>query len=213
MAHLHLEVLTQEGLSLWNRLDQAQPLLNSFYLAGGTALALQIGHRKSIDFDFFTTQPVLANSHNRFSELTNSEIIPLNLSKSSQEFLADRVKIMLWEYHYPLLEDLIRVETLKLATPKSIGLFKLIALEGRTTWKDIIDLYFIHKDICPLSTILDEYRLVLPKEFESFYRNLKNLFNTEDLAKSPSPDMLIPVNLEEAWQTVKEEIVNYFRII
>lgn len=213
MVNLHLEVLTPEGLSLWNRLDKAMPILEKCYLAGGTALALQLGHRKSIDFDFFTIQNIAPNSHLTFGKRTNSKVIPLNLSSSSLEFLSDNVKVMIWEYHFPLLEKLINYNGLNLASAKSIGLFKLIALEARTTWKDIVDLYFIHTHICPLSEILSEYCKCLPKEFESFYSNIKNLFNHEDLLKSPTPDMLHTIDFETTLQTVKQEIINYFKII
>lgn len=213
MEHLHLEVLTPQGLSLWQRLGKAKPILNEFYLAGGTALALQLGHRISIDFDFFTQSEIKPNLQIEFGQLTNSQTQILSANSSTVEFIADKVKIMFWQFHYPLLENLLKLDQLKLATPKSIGLFKLIALEGRSTWKDIIDLYFIHLQVCNLSLILDEYKAILPNDFASFYRNLKNLFNESDLAKSVKPNMLIDVGYDQALSIVRSEILNYFKII
>jgi len=213
MAHLHLEVLTPQGLSLWQRLHKAEDILQGFYLAGGTALALQLGHRISIDFDFFTHSDLKPNLQIEFGKLTNSQVQTLSSNSSTVEFLADQVKIMFWQFHYPLLESLLEIETLQMATPKSIGLFKLIALEGRSAWKDIVDLYFIHTQVCDLSLILDEYKAVLPNDFDSFYRNLKNLFNESDMAKSVKPNMLIEIDYQHVLLTVRSVILNYFKII
>lgn len=157
-----------------NILDKKQlPLLKivehfsnkSFYLAGGTALALQIGHRESIDFDMFT--------YKKFeNEDIYKELLSLNIKKSDLKVIIDKldeytllikdVKFTFLRYPF-VIKDIIRVDNLSLANPLTIGAMKAYALGRRGKWKDYVDLYFL----------LQEFRLdKLISKTESIFKDL-----------------------------------------
>ena len=126
------------------------PLLKNFkkdfYLAGGTALALYFGHRKSIDFDFFT--PKVINTAQLFEK--NLELFGKDNVKKIQEekntltiFVQEDIKISFFSYQYSLLEQLKEEKFLFLASVLDIAAMKLAAILSRSTQKDFVDLYFI----------------------------------------------------------------------
>ena len=119
---------------------------NDFYLAGGTALALQLGHRDSIDFDFFTEEDI--NTKILFDKI--KEVFEGRSVKKIQEekntltvVVDDNVKISFFTYKYPLLDELIIEDNFRLASVRDIACMKLSAIVSRSTMKDYVDLYFI----------------------------------------------------------------------
>ncbi len=133
------------------------PFVNRFYLSGGTALALQLGHRVSVDLDFFSTtdeleqesrQEIIAALQQRFSlEVDEGGLSSLliNIQNSYVGFFG---------YSYPLLAPTVMLEGIKLAGFLDIGLMKMDAVAGRGSRKDFYDLYFIGQQI-PLEEMLD----------------------------------------------------------
>ena len=116
-----------------------------FYLASGTGLALQIGHRDSKDFDFFSPEDFQTQ---RFFEEIKENIKGFSITKIQEErntlsVLADDIKLSFFAYKYPLLEPLIEEKYLRIASVADIGCMKLSAIISRATNKDYIDLYFI----------------------------------------------------------------------
>ena len=118
------------------------PVLKRARLVGGTSLALQIGHRRSIDIDIF--------GRINFVEIINSNVLSdlgqlvlLNRSPSILSVSINKVKVDLVNYNYPWLEKAIAVDDLCLAGIKDIAAMKLAAIAGRGSKKDFIDLYFL----------------------------------------------------------------------
>ncbi len=133
-------------------------LKDRFYLAGGTGLALQLGHRDSVDFDFFAKDHF--NTPDLYKELL--EVFGQdNVSKTLEEkntlnvILDGNIKLSFFSYLYPLLEPLIKEEFLDIAGIIDIGCMKLSAVTGRAVAKDYIDLYFILKQVT-LITLLSK---------------------------------------------------------
>lgn len=139
----------------WNILDEkrqrALPALGfcrseGFYLAGGTALALQIGHRDSVDFDFFKndafdTALLFEHLRDAFPGFT---LVKVQDERNTLSVVAaDSIKLSFMGYRYPLLRPLVWTEHLDLADIADIGCMKLSAITGRGTLKDYVDLYFI----------------------------------------------------------------------
>ena len=156
-----------------------------FYLGGGTALALQIGHRDSVDFDFFKkgeldTQKLFGD----LGEISKSHPI----LKVQEEFntlsliVFDDIKLSFFGYKYKLIRGLIYEEDLNLASIEDIGCMKLSAITGRASNKDYIDLYFILQDI-DLAELLEQSS----KKFPDLDRNLilKSLVYFEDVHLEP----------------------------
>ncbi len=128
-------------------LDKLSVFKDNFYLAGGTALALQLGHRISVDFDFFTS----GNFENeKLVKLAKSTFYGFKVSLIQNEndtltfLLDDSIKISLFKLSYDNVFPLIETKYFNLAQVKEIGVMKLLAL-FRATYKDYIDLYYILK--------------------------------------------------------------------
>lgn len=162
----------------YNILDKKRlnilPLLESFkkdfYLAGGTALALQIGHRDSIDFDFFSKKDI--NTKELFEQLRDvfkgHELLKIQEESNTLTILIDdTTKISFFTYKYDLIGRKIEDGALILASIEDIGCMKLSAITGRATNKDYIDLYFILKQV--------SLRDLLAKAHEKFPELERNL--------------------------------------
>lgn len=141
----------------YNILDKKRkeilPLLkefkNDFYLAGGTGLALQIGHRDSIDFDFFTKNDI--DTEKLFQKIKkifeNYQIQKIQDEKNTLTVIINNdIKLSFFTYDYKILDDFIEDENLKIASIKDIAAMKISAIMSRSTEKDYIDLYFIFQN-------------------------------------------------------------------
>jgi predicted nucleotidyltransferase component of viral defense system len=113
-----------------------------FYLAGGTALALQIGHRISVDFDFYTQKNFDPN--NIINKLKNKfQIEVIMLRDNTLGVIVDNVEINFFRYPYKLIDDLTILEKIKIASIKDIAAMKIIAIAQRGTQRDFVDIYYL----------------------------------------------------------------------
>lgn len=141
-----------------------QPFAQRFYLAGGTGLALQLGHRMSEDLDFFSQEDDL-NDNNRAEIIAALEkrfalaVDPGGLASLHIGVEGNFVGFM--SYGYPLLAPTIELEGVHLADLMDIGLMKMDAVAGRGARKDFYDLYFIAQHI-PLDKLLERGREKYP---------------------------------------------------
>lgn len=137
---MHEEVLTETGKKLFSKLKQFTP----FYLAGGTALALQLGHRISVDFDLFSNDEIpktlLPKVKNIFSDTT---IITSINNPDELTIFVDSVKITFIRYPFPVVLPLCAHDGLPLLQTKEIAATKAYTLGRRGEYKDYIDLYFL----------------------------------------------------------------------
>jgi len=156
-----------------------------FYLGGGTALALQMGHRDSVDFDFFKEGDI--DTLKLFDDLkelfkghpilkVQEEVDTLSL------IVLDNIKLSFFGYKYKLIKELIDEENLKLASVEDIGCMKLSAITGRASSKDYVDLYYILQNI-DLAELLGK----TSKKFPDLDGNLilKSLVYFEDVIFEP----------------------------
>ena len=127
-----------------------------FYLAGGTGLALQLGHRDSVDFDFFTGDHF--DTAKLFVELldifTGRKIVRTLEEKDSLNVTVDgEIKLSFLRYPYVLIRDCLEEENFRIASVEDIACMKLSAIVSRAVEKDFVDLYFIIQKI-PLKSLL-----------------------------------------------------------
>jgi predicted nucleotidyltransferase component of viral defense system len=160
-------------------------LKKSFYLAGGTALALQIGHRDSIDFDFFKEGDI--DTSKLFGELRevfeNHVILKVQEERNTLGVVIDdTIKVSFFGYKYKLIDNTIDEENLTLASMNDIGCMKLSAITGRASNKDYIDLYYILQNIA-LADLLKKSS----EKFPDLDRNLilKSLVYFDDIVDEP----------------------------
>jgi len=172
--------------------------INNFYLAGGTALALQLGHRKSIDLDWFNQKSF--NTIKLKSDLVKvGKIVIKSEEKDTLNLNLSGVRLSFINYPYKLLLSLLNWQNIKIADYRDIACMKLDAVSSRGSKKDFIDLYFILQ-IFSLPELL---RLFDRKYKEIDYNRLhilKSLTYFIDADKEPMPIMLKRIN----WQTIKK---------
>ena len=165
------------------------PLLKEFkedfYLVGGTALALQTGHRDSIDFDFFCQEDI--NTQKLFEKVKEvfkgQKVLKTQDERNTLTVLIDKtIEISFFSYKYDLVGELVEEPNLKLASVLDIGCMKLSAITSRGISKDYIDLYYILQDI-DLSYLLDKSA----EKFPDLDRNLilKSLVYFNDVEMEP----------------------------
>jgi len=139
---MHPEALSDRGKKLFPRLKN----FSEFYLAGGTALALQLGHRRSVDFDFFSPKPIERNLLAKIKKIfVFSEITAAIDNPDELTVFVDSVKITFLKYPFPILTKLIKFKGIKILSAKEIGIAKAYAIGRRGSYKDYVDLYFILK--------------------------------------------------------------------
>lgn len=176
-------------------------LLKDVYLAGGTALALQIGHQISVDFNFFTSK--------EFDE----KILVQQIRKQLPDFQAERIawrtilgyinttRFSLFFYEYPVLFATHKFLGVNVADIRDIAPMKVASIADRGTKRDFIDLYFIFA-IKKILT-LEEAMKLYDKKFKVLQQNkvhiLKSLVYFEDAEKEKMPKMIESVD----WKTVK----------
>lgn len=146
MDKLKLFILSENRRKILSSFDSWK---NDFYLAGGTGLALQIGHRDSVDFDFFSNRPFDSNKMiEQLSNLFDSKsFIVTQVEKNTLSILLDsEIKISFMTYEYELIKPLISTKYLNIASIPDIACMKLSAIMQRSSLKDYVDLYEIMKE-------------------------------------------------------------------
>lgn len=170
-----------------------------FNLVGGTSLALQIGHRISVDIDLFGVSEINEIEFNKeLSSLGNLTI--LKKSKNIIVYAIDGIKVDFVNYPYPLLESPKTINSIRMVSLKDIAAMKLNAISGRGSKKDFVDLYFL-LDIFPLEKIFQFYSEKYADG--STFLALKSLSYFDDAEKEEMPIMTEKIE----WQTIKENIL------
>ena len=195
---LHYQTIDLPTLELLKSLQQI-PNFSNLRLAGGTALALQLGHRKSIDLDLFGAINIdelsLSKSLAGFGNPTL-----LNKSENIYIYLLNGIKVDIVNYHYPWLERELVLDKIVLAGKRDIAAMKLAAITGRGTKKDFIDIYFLLQHFS-LEEMLDFYQHKYSEG--SKFMVIKSLSYLDDADNEASPVMMI----QTPWNDIKKEIM------
>lgn len=198
---LQYKTIHPETLHLLKDL-QSLPILNGTRLVGGTALALQLGHRKSIDLDLFGT--VQTSSEELREVLSEGHTLTIGKeSKNIHIYLIDGVKVDIVNYNYPWIDLPVESDGFVLAGVKDIAAMKISAIVGRGTKKDFIDLYFLLRRFS-LQEILEMYR----EKYQdgSIFIAMKSLCYFEDAEPDPFPAMFEDIIWEEVKQTIRQAV-------
>jgi len=126
-----------------------------FYLAGGTALALQLGHRISVDLDWMHDKPIPETLLPAVEKAYAGRQLDVRVNNGAElTFLADGLKVTFLHYPFPLLFPKVEFEKVSLAAVRDIAGMKAYAIGRRATFKDYVDVYFILKHSVDLNTII-----------------------------------------------------------
>lgn len=194
---LYYQTIEPQALELLKQL-MCIPEFSQLNLVGGTSLALQIGHRTSIDLDLFGKLTIddfkLSEILSRFDTVSQ-----IQNTQNIKSYLINSIKVDIVNYPYLFQEPIVMVDGLRLADRKDIAAMKLAAVTGRGTKKDFLDIYFL----------LSEFSL---KEMFGFYNQmyadgseflvLKSLSYYEDAEDEVMPKMFHAA----IWEDVKKRI-------
>lgn len=179
-----------------------------FYLAGGTALAILLGHRRSVDLDWFRVEPIhepqLLAQEMRDGGIT---LMDVRLAKGTIHGSVNRVSVSLFEYAYALLSPLIEWPEIpcRIASLQDIAAMKLSAVVGRGARKDLVDVHALIQHGMTLAEMLRGYATKYAVEDVS--NVLYSLAYFDDAEKERMPVMLSPTK----WSTVKADLTRCVR--
>jgi len=161
---MHPEALTKIGTTLFPSLSR----FNDFYLVGGTALALQIGHRVSVDFDMFGSNELSRTLLAKVGRVFPGRAIVPSVNNPEQlNVTIDGLKTTFFWYQYPPVLPLATYRGVPMASVAEIAAMKAFAIGQRGTYRDYVDMYFL----------LKENHVSLPHVIELADRKFGNEFN------------------------------------
>lgn len=202
---MYEEILNQKTKYIFSKITKIKTL-SGFYLAGGTALALQFGHRKSIDLDWFSKKPFSTKDLKK--EL--KKLGKLKIDSEEKDTLncsLEGVRLSFFEYPYKVLFSFIKYKGIKVADFRDIACMKLDAISSRGSRKDFIDLYFLLKKIS-LEKLLELFN----KKYKGIEYNklhlLKSLVYFKEAEEEPMPKMIEKVSWKEIKENISKKVKN-----
>ena len=200
---MHLETITNEQRDAIRLLS---PLLTSrqMYLAGGTSLALQFGHRRSVDLNWFSRQPI-ADPMALAQQLRSAEI-PFETGSVARGTLHGRVlgvPVSLLEFGYPLLRPPLDWPEMNccLASPLDLAAMKLVAVAQRGSKKDFVDIYALGQQQFSLAEMLQAYQEKY--DVDDIARILCSLTYFDDADQEPNPLLQGDFSWDDCKQTIR----------
>jgi len=203
----HIEVLESGQRAVMERM--AAPMEDEgFYLGGGTALALHLGHRKSIDLDWFTSERI-DDPLRLVARVLDSDIAieEARTDKGTVHGKVDGVRLSLFEYRYPLLGPITRLEGsgVPIAALEDLAAMKLSAIAQRGTRRDFMDVHALALEFRPLTRMLDLYRRKF--DIEDITHVVYGLSYFDDADAERPPTMLRDTD----WEAVKADFRRWIR--
>jgi hypothetical protein len=171
------------------------PILTSFYLAGGTGLALRLGHRRSVDLDFFLGKDF--NEDSVLQKLQYLEGFALAAKEPGTIYASIRkTKVSFIAYDYPILFPFEPFLGVNVADSRDIGCMKISAIASRGTKRDFVDLYRLAQEY-GLNQLLVWFTRKFSQTNYSMPHILKSLSYFEEAEQDPMPHMLMSLSWEE----------------
>jgi len=209
MLHKNPKLIETATFELIQKL-QNLPKLKDFYLVGGTALTLQLGHRNSIDIDLFTTNKFEDNSLINF--IKKKFTIDLVFNKPNTIIcIIEGVKVDFIKHNYPILKPIISEEGISMLSSQDICAMKLNAIQNSgQRLKDFIDIYFL----------LEHFSI---KQMLGFYSEKYTMMNPvialraityfDDIDPNiDPPKLLIPLTLEKIKKRIIDAVLHSNKI-
>ena len=200
---MQIEVLKSEQKEIFKRLKH----FPEFYLVGGTALALQIGHRISVDFDLFSAKEIPPTLLPKIKRVFKEFKIKTVINHSEQlSVMVNETKLDFVKYNFALILKLIKFEEVKILPAAEIAATKAYVLNHRGTLKDYVDLYFVLKN---KYTTLEKIKKIAEKKYKdefNFRLFLEQLVYLEDVKDIEIQFLRKPISKEQMAKFFQEEI-------
>ncbi len=199
---LYYNTIEPTTLELLRQLQNIS-IFSKTQLVGGTSLALQIGHRKSIDIDLFGK--IDCEQYDLVEALSDlGSLTVIKESKNIHVYQLNGVKLDIVNYKYPWIKSPFIEDNIRLATLEDIAAMKISAIIGRGTKKDFIDIAFLLENFS-LKEILGFYENKYSES--SLFMAIKSLTYFDDAENEPMPHML----KNKSWSEIKERILKEVR--
>lgn len=209
---MYKDILTEKQIEL---LGLLRAFNDYFYMAGGTALALQIGHRRSVDFDLFSEKPINALHITKKIRRAGYDI-EATIERSSEELsiVVNQVKLTFLEYPFKIEHDVDLDGIISMPDVLTIAAMKAYTLGRRGKWKDYVDFYFIFKYHYDLTDVVRKARQIYRGEFnERLFREQLCYFDdidyTEDViytVEAPGKEEVKEFLIKKAVEIPPEEV-------
>ncbi len=202
---LYPQILNNNQTKLLNKLGFLKDY--SAYLAGGTAGALQLGHRTSLDFDFYTPKQF---DSERVGDIFNKSFSNINISenqpKDTFQAIILEVNLSLFHYPYKLVGELVDFREVELASLTDISAMKIAAIVQRGKQRDFIDLYYLIKRLGIEKVIKAAYQ-----KYPWYEENNQIIFTAltyfTDADRDEEINRITVFDKQLTWEKVKKEIL------
>lgn len=201
---MHQEVLTKEQAEL---LPLVKKFIKDFGLVGGTAIALQIGHRRSIDFDLFSYRE-FNNAKIRKLIIKSGHKIGKVYKDETGQFTFFVNKVQFTFFYYPFEIELAKhfEKILRMPDLLTLAAMKAYALGRRAKWKDYVDLYFIINKYHSIEKIVKRSQAIFKGEFnERIFR--EQLVYFKDIDYQEEVEFLPGFSVSD--EKVKKELIKF----
>jgi hypothetical protein len=207
--NLHQEVLPAEQVTVLRQLGPVAQTLG-FYLGGGTAVAIHLGHRQSLDLDWFTGRTILDPLE--LAKDVQDSGVPLRVASAHRGTLhgdVRGVRVSFLESRYPLVRPTIMWSEFgcAIAAREDLAAMKLLAVAQRGTKKDFLDVHALCRHGIPLDHMLQWYREKF--SVDDIARVVYSLCYFDDAEPAPLPTMLVPCS----WDDVKQSLRQWVKAI
>jgi len=199
---MHLNILSDKQNELLSFISSFR---RNYYLVGGTAIALYIGHRRSIDYDLFTDKLLKKSFIKRkiFEQKFDKQLLFEDMDQ--MHFTLNEVKITFFNYPYPIKHNEMLKNFISMPSLITLSAMKAFALGRRAKWKDYVDLYFILKEYYSIKDISTEANHIFGDLFsEKLFR--EQLAFHEDIDYSEPVEYLPGFEVNE--KEIKEFLIN-----
>lgn len=204
--NFHFEILPRTTKKALDFLSKQEWLKKSkWYLAGGTALALQAGNRKSFDLDFFTKErsfdekkliKCFIDNKNWSTDVEEKNTICGQLFKG--QLFKSKVSFRAYSFFVPK-QNFIQCGSIKILNKIDISVMKIIAISQRCRKRDFFDLYWCANNIEPLENIIKRLKTQYPSVAHDYHHILKSMVYFEDAERDPEPK----IYFDASWKKVK----------
>lgn len=206
MSKISLDVLTEKEREVFRQLSFFKQY---GYLAGGTALALQIYHRRSYDFDVFTKGPILSPLRKKVEGIFGKVDFYVDTSEQISFKTKDAIAVTFVTYDYPPLFPLLHTESINLASTHDIAADKAHTIGRRAIWRDYVDLFVLLQfKIITLPYLCE----LAQKKFGGAFNEalfLEQLCYFKDLTKTPIEFLKNSYTSSEIQTFLEKEVKRY----
>lgn len=203
---MHEQALGKQAAALLPRFAK----FKGFYLVGGTSLALQIGHRLSLDFDFFSSQELPRGLLTKIKRVFPASSISVAYSAPEQlNVLINDIKTTFLHYPYPVLDSFLVYSSVYLASTREIAAMKAFSIGKRLSYKDYVDWYFLLKE---KHVKLEEVIAFCQKKFGNDFNSrlfLGQLVSLEDIPTQNIDFLRDPVERHTIQRFLESEVRNF----